>query len=475
VFLPFDYLGSEEAMGWVGSAVPSIAAAQISSIAVPTIREAHLNRIQQIVDGYITGRRGDLRISATVRDETGQSTVKTLSAHGTTVVEAAASLAAQLSSTAKPYTSNNPEAIKELFTGHADAALALDPAYGAAHVARIEALVRTGRKDELPPALADAKLARLTDVERARLQALVADTPKTRTKALLGLARATRLDLQIWRTAGEAALVSKDQASAIEAFQKVLTFDPANVVLWNTLAYAQAFTGDVESARASLAEYRRLQPKEANAVDSLGEVYYINGRFQEAEKSFLEAFELNNALLNGGDMYRAALSRFLAGDRMKADEYFRRYIEYRQKHNDALVSLREAVWLYSTGRRDAARQKALRLASPAGKAQLALWDLADGKSNPQILGDRPELQGWKLLFQGKYPEAVEYWSKIYESSSLITGSEARVLLAWSLTGAGRLGEGTALLEKWPLPPAGPEPGLSSIVLAKTIELKAGHR
>jgi hypothetical protein len=174
-------------------------------------------------------------------------------------------------------------------------------------------------------------------------------------------------------------------------------------------------------------------------------------------------------------MYRAALSRFLSGDRMKADEYFRRYIEFRQKQNDALAPLREAVWLYATGRRDAARHKALSLASPAGKTQIALWDLAEGKSNPQVLGNRPELQGWKLLFQGKYPEAVEYWSKIYESSSLVTGNEARVVLAWSMVGAARQSEGAALLEKWPLPPAGPEPGLSSIVLAKTIEIKAGHR
>ena len=129
--------------------MPGIAAAQISSIAVPTIRDAHLNRIQQVVDGYITGRPGDLRISATVRDESGQSTVKTLSAHGTTVVEAAASLAGQLNSTPKPYTSNNPEAIKERSLVM-QTLLSAHPAYGAAHVARIEALVRTGRKDELP-------------------------------------------------------------------------------------------------------------------------------------------------------------------------------------------------------------------------------------------------------------------------------------------------------------------------------------
>ena len=475
VFLPFEYLGAEENLGWIGSAVPVIAATQISSMTAPTLRDARLTRVQQVVSGYITGKRGDLRVTGTVRDELRQSTIKTVSARGTTVVEAASSLALQLNSRPKPYTSNNPEAIRELFSGHADAALALDSSYGAAHVARIEGLLRAGRKEELPAALQAARAAKLTEVEQARLQALVAQTPKARTEALLGLARITRHDPQLWRTAAEAALVSKNHGGAIEAFQRALTFDSTNVVLWNTLAYAQAFSGDVEAARNSLAEYRRLQPREANAIDSLGEVYFINGRFQQAEKSFLEAFELNNALLGGGDLYRAAITRFLSGDRMKADDYFHRYIEFRQKHNDGLVPLREAVWLYVTGRRSEARQKAATVPSPAAKTQIALWDLAEGKGNPQILGERPELQGWKLLFQAKYPEAVEYWSKVYESSSLITGNEARVLLAWSLTGAGRLKEGAALLEKWPLPPAGPEPGLSSIVSAKAIELKAGHR
>jgi hypothetical protein len=129
--------------------------------------------------------------------------------------------------------------------------------------------------------------------------------------------------------------------------------------------------------------------------------------------------------------------------------------------------------LYTTGRRDEARQKAAG-AGGAGKTQVVIWDLMEGKNNPEILGPRPELEGWKLLFARRYPQAVEQWSKVYNNSGLITGNEARVLLAWALTGAGRAEEGKALLQKWPLPPAGPEPGLSSLAIAKAIDLKAGR-
>ena len=218
-----------------------------------------------------------------------------------------------------------------------------------------------------------------------------------------------------------------------------------------------------------------MQPADANALDSLGEIYFYDGRFTDAEKAFLQAFDVNNAFIGGGDLYRAALSRLLAGDRAKADEYFHRYIEFRQKHNDALAPLREAIWLYVTGRREEARQKAASIGSPAAKTQVVIWDLSEGKNNPEILGNRPELEGWKYLFGRRYPQAVEYWSKVYDASSLVNGNEARVLLAWALAGANRGNEAASLLAKWPLPPGGPEPGLSSIVTAKAIELKAGHR
>jgi hypothetical protein len=184
---------------------------------------------------------------------------------------------------------------------------------------------------------------------------------------------------------------------------------------------------------------------------------------------------LNNAWLGGGDLYRAALCRFLLGDRVKADELAGRYLDFRKKHNDPLVAVREAIWLYTTGRGEDANRKLAGIDSPAAKTQLAIWEIADGKRPVTMLGDRPELQGWKLLLGRRYPEAVEYWKRIYDNSSLVNGNEARVLLAWSLNGAKRADESASHLEKWPLPPTGPEPGFSSLWPAKAIELKAGHR
>jgi len=303
---------------------------------------------------------------------------------------------------------------------------------------------------------------------------MTAETPQARAKALLVYARTAPYDPQVWQTAAEAALTAKDHKSAIEAFRKILESEPRNVVAWNTLGYAQAFAGDLEGAKRSLDEYRKLLPKDANALDSLGEVHFYHGKFDEAERYFLEAFELNNASLAGGELYRAALSRFLAGDTAKADEHMKRYLEFRRANNDAATELHHAIWLYTTGRPEQARQKAGALTLPAAKAQLVIWDLVEGKGNPSIL-NRPEWQGWKLMLERRPSDAAAWWRRAYDGSSLIAGNEARVMLAWALRESNQLEESRKLLEKWPLPPPGPEAGLASLPITKAIQLKADRR
>jgi tetratricopeptide (TPR) repeat protein len=479
VFAPFEYQGSEPASAWVGGAVSGIASVQTGTLAAPDLRDAKAASGQQVVEGVVTGAPGDFQVSAVIRDEGAQQTLRAISVRGATPMDAATALARQITPQPKPYGTSNNEAIREYFSGRADSALSLDPNFGAAHLAKIETLLRSGRKDELPAAIAAARAAKLSELDQARLEALVANTPKGRSDALLVLARASRYDVQLWRAAAEAALTSKDYKGSIDAFRKALELDPSNIIFWNTLAYAQTFAGDFESAKQSIEEYRRLQPAEANPLDSMGELYFYEGRFADAEKAFLQANSLNNEALGGGELYRAALCRYLQGDRAKADDLVRQYLEFRQKRNDALVPVREAIWLYTTGRREEARQKiasvAAPAATPAAKAQLAIWDIAEGKRSVTVLGERPEVQGWKLLLGRRYPEAVGYWKAIYDSNSLVNGNEARVLLAWALSGAGRTEEAASYLRKWPLPPISPEPGFSSLWPAKVIELKAGHR
>lgn len=475
VFVRFEYLGSEPALSWVGSALSGIASVQTGSLSAPNIREAQAANVPQVIEGVVTGRPGAFRVSAVVRNEQSQQTVRAIEVQGATPIEAATALALQITPQPKPFGTTNNDAIREYFSGRADSALTIDPNFGAAHVARIEALLRSGRKDELPQALAAARAAKLSDLDQARVQALVAETPRNRSDALLALARASRYDVQLWGSAANAALGSKDHKGAIEAFRKALELDPTNIVFWNTLAYAQTFAGDLDAARRSIEEYRRLQPSEANPLDSLGEMNFYEGKFADAEKSFLQAHALNNASLGGGELYRAALCRYLLGDRAKADGLVGQYLELRQKYKDALVPVREAIWLYTTGRSQEAKQKIGTIDSPVAKTQLAIWEIAEGKRPVSVLGDRPELQGWKLLMGRRYPEAVEYWKRIYDSNSLVNGNEARVLLAWSLSAANRADESAFYLQKWPLPPVGPEPGFSSLWPAKAIELKAGRR
>jgi Tfp pilus assembly protein PilF len=475
VFVPFEYQGTDPGLIWLGAALPSIASFQAGALAVPNLRDAHATSLQQVIGGTITGHPGDFLVRAVVRDERNQRTVRAIEVRGPTPLEAAAALARHFTSRIKPFETTNSDAIREYFSGRPDRALAIDPNFGGAHIARIETLIRSGNPVDLRNAVTAARAAKLSLLDQARLQALVGESPKSRSDALLTLARASRYDIQLWSSAAEAALTSKDHKGAIEAFRKALELDPANVVFWNTLAYAQTFAGDLEAAKESIAQYRRLQPGEANPLDSLGELNFYLGRFADAEKAFLGAYELNNASLGGGELYRAALCRYLIGDRAKADDLVRKYLEFRQKLNDPLVTLREAIWLYSTGRHEEARQKIASIDSPAAKTQLALWDIAEGKRSVNMLGDRPELQGWKLLLGRRYPEAVEYWKHIYDNNSLVNGNEARVLLAWALNGANRNEESTSYLRNWPLPPPGPEPGFSSLWPAKAIELKADHR
>lgn len=474
VFVWFDYLGSAAGPNWAGRAVASIAAAQTSSLVAPAVREAASNRSRYTVQGYISGPSGSMIAVATVRDELNQRTLRTLEARGADALAVASSLARQINPQPKPYGSTNIEAVRELFSGTPEKAIAIDPKYGSAHIALIQGLVRTGKQDEAAAAIAAARSANLSGLEQAQLQALVAKTPAERSAALLHAANAARHDIALWRSAAEAALGAKDHAVAVKAYQKWAEIDPENPAIWNTLAYAQAFSGDIEGAKRSIAQYQKLQPKDANAFDSMGEIYFYEGRFREAEEQFARAFEMDKTRLGGAEAYRAGLAAFLAGDGAKADAHFAEYLNLRKENKDQFGSLRESIWLYTTGRAVEGRKRAAAIDLPAAKSQVALWDAIEGKAVASF-GEHPALTGWKLFTSGKYTEAADFWKRIYDATSLIEGNEARVMLAASLRGAKREDEAQKLLAKWPLPPTGPDPGFSSVVFAKAMEIKAAGR
>ena len=110
----------------------------------------------------------------------------------------------------------------------------------------------------------------------------------------------------------------------------------------------------MESAQKSFERYGRDPAHKANALDSQGEASFLNGRFAEAEKYFLEAHAKSSAMLGGGDLLKAAYARWLQGDLAGADQLFSRYLTFRNQQKDPLTVWRQAVWEYSTGRQAAA-------------------------------------------------------------------------------------------------------------------------
>ena len=218
----------------------------------------------------------------------------------------------------------------------------------------------------------------------------------------------------------------------------------------------------------------KTAPKDANAYDSLGEIYFREGRFREAEEQFLRAFEMDKTRLGGAEAYRAGIAAFVGGDKTKADADFARYLAVRKENKDELAAVREAIWLYETGRADEARKRVALMNLPAAKSQLAVWDVVEGKSTAAF-GEHPALAGWKLFSAGRYSEAAQFWKQTYDSMSLIEGNEAGIMVAASLRRANRDAEAQALLAKWPLPPTGPDPGFSSVVFVEAMRVKAGSR
>jgi serine/threonine protein kinase/Flp pilus assembly protein TadD/TolB-like protein len=81
---------------------------------------------------------------------------------------------------------------------------------------------------------------------------------------------------------------------AIPSFEKVERLDDRYVQVYNSLAYAYAWTGDVQKAEASIAKYASLlPPNDPNPLDSHGDIFAINGRYEEALPFYRKNVQLN--------------------------------------------------------------------------------------------------------------------------------------------------------------------------------------
>ena len=381
-------------------------------------------------------------------------------------------------------------------------AVASDPNFGAAYVEWLQTTLaqrdRAGAERILQ--MAQARGNAIPEFERARLALDAAEMrgdAAARAAALVALARLDPTDPNIVRGLAETALAARRYRESLDYYRKARELVPDDPLLLNAIGYASAYAGDYEAAMEALHRYEKLQPTNANPLDSQGDVNFMFGRFAEAEKFYVAAQEKDPNFLASGDLLKAAQARLMTGDIPGADSIFERYAAAIASRGDITTDYRRAQWQYLSGRRrpalatleklaanmesrnvppvaslahaqaaiyllalgdgQRAREHAARSAAgaagPAGAvAALAIFLTQAQPITADRLGPLQDLAtAYGFLFGKQFAQAVPVLQKLYDRSNPTNEEGLPVFLAWALMESGASDRAGALLQRTPPP------------------------
>jgi tetratricopeptide (TPR) repeat protein len=547
--LPFENLTGDPSLDWAGPAMAGMFAAGTSASArvfpmlLASSRDAVQAQAGRILRGYFERRGDKLRFYAVAEDMASHRNVKTYEASGpaSSVAVIAEDLEKETKDRIRPFGTQIPDAIRywgesmlaTVPTARAAAlqkAIQADKNFGTAYAELARLLFAAGDRDGAARVVAQAhdRLARFTDVDRARVELVEAElkgNAEERRRSMVALSRLISTDPQTLASLGDLALSRREFTAAADYYKNALALLPDSYELLNQLGYVEAYRNRIDDARAVLERYRSLQPEERNPLDSLGEVHFIDGHFAEAEKYFLEA-QSRAPGAGSFELVKAAQSRLMQGNIAGADELFQRYIGPRQNAHDPRAVLESSQWFYLTGRRKqalAALEGAASMAGDAGAfatAQLSLWRLGAGDAQgAKTLADRalqnstgaavrsiaalcqflaepradaaalqsaaestisnPEFRdlavAYAMLYARNFPAAVHELKPLYEKTSPAVDGPIRTLYAWALVESGKVDQAAPLVEVYPTPLSSLENPFNSLVFPRFLAVRAAVR
>lgn len=458
--LKFENLSADPSLDWVATAAPAILAAELEGgsqmlpLAVGTIRDARLENAARIVHGYFDRRAGKLHFEVSMEDPESRKMIFTSALEGP-ALEVMNRIASKIGSGARAFSTSNPEAASAWGRGDYDQAVAIDPDFGAAWLAWTQKLAAAGDSrgalDVAARALMRGGLR--SSIERTQIELLsatLAHDDSGRREALRKLTQLAPVDPAPRITLAELETAARHFPEAAQAYQEAIQAGADGPALKNRLGYAEALAGNVDAARKAFADYGREPDQATNSLDSLGEGLFINGKFGEAEKAFLDAYAKDPTFLNGETLWKAAHARWLSGDLSGADGLMERFWDTRVKVHDPLLAWRRANWLYETGRRDQAVMLLKESQQdPGGLAQkqLAVWS------------DRLAIPGDLAMLR-----------QAYEKADPVEDGLVRTFYAAALLRAGRKDEARSIIMRWPLPESS-DTLLQSLMYPQYLELR----
>jgi len=459
---PFSNLTGDPALDWVANAGPAIlsqelaAGAHVLPLRAASVGTAALQNATQLLHCTFTQRSGSLQIQYALEDAGRHRMIATGSVNGTALFAVSALARTLDADGARPFSTPNPDAAAAWGRGEFERAVALDPDFGAAWSSWIAQAAQAGQPD-LAAELAGRALARASlrsPLDKAQIQLSLATLQKdqaARVAALTELARLGPHDTSALLGLAAIEQQARRFSASAELYRRVLAIDPSAADALNALGYAQGESGDLDAAKKTFEAYGQMPNQANNSLDSLGEVYFMNGRFADAEKYFAQVSEREPNFLKGAPLMKAAYARWLGGDLAGADALMQTYLAFLAKQNDPLALWREAVWFYATGRREQA-MAALAKAPPDQAAnmerQRAVWS---GEAH--------------------IPDDLNQLRTAYQNTNPAADGLPRTLYAAALVRDGKADEARALLKLWPLPESASDNLLQSLMYPRYLELR----
>jgi tetratricopeptide (TPR) repeat protein len=461
VFLTFDNLTGDASLDWIARAAPLMLEHDLTglpktvALTAGAVRDAYLDRATRLVHGYFEMRSGKLHFEIEVEDVERRRMIQTIAEDGDTLD--AMNRAAKILDPGAHAFPASASAAAAWGRGQYQRAVTLDPDFAAAWLDWIEQLAASTEPSRASEArdIAEKALAQpdlRSPIDRARLELAAATLRQDETARLAASRKLVELipaDPSLLGSLAEMEMNARLFTDAARDYQAMMRDDPGNAAAGNQLGYAEAFAGDLDAARKAFEEYGRQPGQAINAQDSLGEAFFVNGKFDQAERAFLEVYRKDPAFLDGATVWKAAHAHWLGGDLAGADKIMDQYWQDRTRARDPLLVWRRANWLYETGRQ--AQAVELLMQAPPQAAALAARQLQVW-SNPASI-----------------PSDLAVLEKEYRRSSPVTGGLVRTLYAEALVRAGRTQDARSLVNRWPLPEQNDL--LQALMYPKFIELR----
>jgi tetratricopeptide (TPR) repeat protein len=320
-----------------------------------------------------------------------------------------------------PITSKSPDAIQEFKLGvdlmmharpgadaHFKKAVELDPEF--AQAMALAGATTPGAEGTDMLAKAGPLAAKLPEAERAFIEAYQALRAGDAKKATQRFERAAELAPGDWRPRYLLATLANnrfDSAAALRHAQAAKDLAPSEPIIYNVIAYAEAATRNWDKAIEAAKRQVELLPEDANPQDTLGEIQLWAGKFDDAEKSFLEATKLDPSY--PAAWAGVALARGYRGDYKGALEAYEQEKAAKQP-GVKFEAMLDSAWI-----------------------QLAQDKLADAMTTLDALDKAPDAPKFPLYafsaldrahmlsLSGKYAEASKWYATALSRSEQLAG------------------------------------------------------